>query len=115
MAEEVSIMSGDGTPLVAWYTAPTPGNPTILFLHGKGGALKDRPRRYRYYVSQGFGTLFLSYRGFGRSDGHPSEVGMIADTEAAYAWLVDNGTSPDLIDVVGESLGTGVAVQLAAR
>ena len=115
MAEEVQITSADGTPLIAWYTAPKPGNPTILFLHGKGGALKDRPKRYQYYVSQGFGTLFLSYRGFGGSEGRPGEVGMVADAVAAYGWLVKKGTSPEHIDVVGESLGTGIAVQLASR
>jgi pimeloyl-ACP methyl ester carboxylesterase len=115
MAEEVHLTSADGTTLIAWYTAPKPGNPTILFFHGKGGALKNRPRRYRYYVAQGFGTLFLSYRGFGGSDGSPSETGMVADAVAAYGWLLRKGTSPDQIDVVGESLGTGIAVQLASR
>lgn len=115
MAEEIALKSADGTSLVAWYTPPQAGQPTILFLHGKGGALKDRPNRYRHYVGNGFGVLFLSYRGFGGSEGIPSEPGFIADATAAYNWLLAAGMTPEQIVLVGESLGTGVAVQLAAR
>lgn len=114
-AREVGISSADGTKLIAWYTAPKPGRPTVLFLHGKGGALKDRPGRYRYYVSRGLGVLFLSYRGYGGSAGQPGEVGMVEDAVAAYGWLMAQGVDPEQLFVVGESLGTGVAVQLAAR
>lgn len=115
MADEIHFQAADGTELVAWHTPPQPGHPTILFFHGKGGALKDRPNRYRHYVSNGFGVLFLSYRGFGGSKGLPSEAGFIEDASAAYRWLRAEGTPAHEIVVVGESLGTGVAVQLAAR
>jgi uncharacterized protein len=115
MVEEVALVSGDGTRLLAWYTPPTSGQPVILFLHGKGGALKDRPTRYRYYVSQGFGVLFLSYRGYGGSGGQPSEAGFADDAVAAYRWLIAKGIAADQIVLVGESLGTGIAIQLAAR
>jgi hypothetical protein len=115
LAKEIELTASDGTALIAWHTPAAAGMPTILFLHGKGGALKDRLERYRHYAANGFGVFFLSYRGYGGSAGTPSETGLVTDATAAYDWLIANGTGPGEIAVVGESLGTGVAVQLAAR
>lgn len=114
-AETVKIATPDGETLVAWYTPAAVGKPTILFLHGKGGSIAGRPKRYAYYTSQGFGVLFLSYRGYGGSTGTPSEKGLMIDAGAGYAWLIAKGMAPARIVAVGESLGTGIAVGLAAR
>lgn len=114
-AEVVSFKTPDGETLNAWYTPPDGDVPIILFLHGKGGNISHRPNRYRYYTSQGFGVLFVDYRGYGGSTGNPSEQGLITDAETAYDWLLARGHSPQRIVVVGESLGTGIAVKLAAR
>ena len=83
--------------------------PTILFFHGNGGEIGDRPKRMAYYQSQGFGALFVSYRGYGKSTGTISETGFITDAVTAHAWLVQRGVDPEQIVVVGESLGTGVS------
>ena len=114
-AEVEEIITPDGEKLVAWYTAAAPGKPTILFLHGKGGSIANRPKRYAYYTGQGYGLLFLSWRGYGGSTGTPSEPGLIADAVAAYDWLLAHGVPASGIVAVGESLGTGIAVELAAR
>lgn len=114
-AEEVTLAAADGTRLVAWYTPAREGAPTILFLHGKGGSLKGRTDRYRYYTGEGFGVLFLSWRGYGGSGGAPSEPGFNQDADAAYDFLMARGVAPEKLFLVGESLGTGLAVQLAAR
>lgn len=114
-AEEVTLTAADGTKLIAWYTPAKDDAPTILFLHGKGGSLKGRTDRYRYYTAEGFGVLFLSWRGYGGSGGAPSEKGFNEDADAAYDWLMQQGVSPQKLVLVGESLGTGLAVQLAAR
>jgi fermentation-respiration switch protein FrsA (DUF1100 family) len=68
-----------------------------------------------FYQEQGFGALFLSYRGYGASTGSMSEQGFITDALTAYDVLARDGIPPSMIAVVGESLGTGVAVQVAAQ
>lgn len=114
-ATEVTIETPDGETLVAWHTEARPGMPTILFLHGKGGNISHRPRRYRYFTEQGFGVLFLDYRGYGGSTGEPSEQGLMIDAETSYDWIVAKGVAPQQLVLVGESLGTGIAVKLAAQ
>jgi fermentation-respiration switch protein FrsA (DUF1100 family) len=114
-AEVVSFKTPDGETLNAWYTPAAATMPVILFLHGNGGNISHRPERYRYYTGQGLGVLFVDYRGYGGSTGKPSEQGLVTDAEASYDWLLAKGVPPQRIVVVGESLGTGIAVKLAAR
>ena len=114
-AQVEELTTPDGEKLVAWYTPALPGKPTILFLHGKGGSIANRPKRYAYYTAQGFGLLFLSWRGYGGSTGTPGEQGLNTDARTAYDWLLAKGISGTDIVAVGESLGTGIAVELAAR
>ncbi len=114
-ATEVTIPTPDGETLVAWHTPARTGMPTILFLHGNGGNISHRPRRYQYFTAQGFGVLFVDYRGYGGSTGKPSEQGLNIDAEASYDWLAAKGLAPAQLVLIGESLGTGIAVKLAAR
>ncbi|MFN4141430.1 alpha/beta hydrolase [Aestuariivirga sp.] len=112
---EERVKTPDGETIVLWHAEAKPGMPTILFFHGNGGEISDRAERMAFYRSQGFGALFVSYRGYGASSGTISEQGFITDGLSAYAFLRDRGVPPEKIAVVGESLGTGVAVQLAAQ
>lgn len=112
---EEHVMTADGETIVLWHALPRPGMPTILFFHGNGGELADRAGRMSFYQSRGFGALFVSYRGYGGSTGAPTEQGLMTDALAAYDFLLARGVRPEDIAVVGESLGTGVAVQLAAQ
>ncbi len=105
----------DGERLVLWHAEPAPGQPTILFFHGNGGEMAHRNGRFAAYQAAGLGVAFLSYRGYGGSSGTPTEAGLHMDADAAYGWLRDQGIAAEDIVVVGASLGTGVAVQLAAR
>ncbi len=105
----------DGERIVTWYAAAKPGRPTILYFHGNAGEIGDRPKRFQYYAGCGFGVLYVSYRGYGGSTGSISETGLITDALTAYEWLTAQGVQPSKIALVGESLGTGVAVQLAAQ
>lgn len=113
--ETLSLPTPDGETLVAWHAKPAPGRPTVLFLPGNAGEIGDRSVRFGFYQARGLGVLFLSYRGFGGSTGSPSEPGLIADADAAHGWLLAAGAPAAKIVVIGESLGTGVAVRLAAR
>jgi fermentation-respiration switch protein FrsA (DUF1100 family) len=110
-----SIMTPDNERVVLWYSPAPPDRPTILFFHGNASEIGHRHERFAFYRSKGFGVAFLSYRGYGGSTGSPSETGLITDAIAAYDWLAARNIPSRRILLVGESLGTGVAVQLAAR
>ncbi len=112
---EERVTTPDGETIVLWHAAAQPGMPTILFFHGNGGELADRRERMAYFQSRGLGALFVSYRGYGASTGSISEPGFITDGLAAYDFLLERGVTPQRIMLLGESLGTGVAIQLAAR
>lgn len=112
--ERVELSTPDGETLVLWFAPPDGDRPVILFLHGNGGSIADRADRFVFYQSRGFGVAFLSWRGYGGSTGSPSETGLLTDAKTAYDHLRGLGVAPDRIAVVGESLGTGVAVQIAA-
>ncbi len=114
-AKNVFIRTSDGEALVAWYHAAQTGKPTILYFHGNGGGISTRPNKQAFFAKLGFGLLAVSYRGYQGSTGSPSEQGLHLDAEGAYSWLLASGVSKDNILLLGESLGTGVAVQLAAR
>ena len=110
-----TLTTADGEKIVLWHAPARAGMPTILYFQGNAGEIGDRPLRFNYYHSRGLGVAYLSYRGFGGSSGSPSEAGLIADATAAYDWLLAKGVEPNRIALLGESLGSGVAVQLAAK
>lgn len=112
--DRMTLTTPDGETLVLWFAPPENGRPVILFLHGNAGAMPDRADRLAYYQSRGFGAAFLSYRGYGGSTGSPSETGLMIDAKTAYDHLRSLGYPADRVVLVGESLGTGVAVQTAA-
>lgn len=109
------IPTPDGATIVAWYGRAAPGQPTLLYFHGNGGGLATRSERIRRYLVRGRGVLMMSYRGYSGGTGSPSERNNVADAGLAYDLLVREGVPPERIVVYGESLGSGVAVQLAAR
>ncbi len=113
--QDLKLATSDGETLQAWYSPAPRGRPTILFLHGNGGEIADRAERFAAYQAGGFGVFFLSYRGYGASTGSPSETGLVRDALTAHDWLTAHGVEPKQIALVGESLGSGVAVQLAAE
>jgi fermentation-respiration switch protein FrsA (DUF1100 family) len=112
-AEEITIDTPDHEKLVAWYVQAAEGKPLIIYFHGNAGALIDRVHRFRGLITGGNGLLAISYRGYGGSSGSPSEAGLLTDAAAAYAFAAARYPVPR-IAVFGESLGTGVAIWLAA-
>ncbi|KAG9121653.1 hypothetical protein FRC07_002312 [Ceratobasidium sp. 392] len=93
-------------------------HPTILFLHGNAmtRAFSMRTRLYSKLTSRlNANVLIVDYRGFGNSEGTPSERGLLMDARTAWDWLVENGAKADDITVVGQSLGTGVAAGMVAE
>jgi len=113
-AEEVVLDTADGERVIVWHIAPRGDQPVVLYFHGNGGALRYRVDRYRALTEDGTGLVLLSYRGYGGSSGRPSESGLIEDARAAYAFAAQRYPMARLV-LWGESLGTGVAVAIAAE
>jgi hypothetical protein len=113
-AEEVILTSSDGERLVAWHVPPRGAKPVVIYFQGNAGALNLRADRFRWLTNDGFGLVALSYRGYGGSTGKPTEAGMLLDAAAAYDFAAARYPARRII-VWGESLGTGVAVALAAE
>ncbi|CCB64009.1 MULTISPECIES: alpha/beta hydrolase [unclassified Hyphomicrobium] len=110
---ELVIPTPDGEKLIAWYRKARPGQPTLLYLHGNGGSLAFRAETMRKYIEHGRGMLMLAYRGFSGSTGSPTETANVADAKLAYETLIRDGVKPHDIILYGESLGSGVAIQVA--
>jgi uncharacterized protein len=113
-AEEHILKTTDGEQVIVWHVPAKPGRPVVLFFPGNGDFLAGRVSRFRGIISGGTGLVAVSYRGYGGSSGRPSEQGLLLDAAAAYAFTTARYKT-DQIVVWGFSLGTGVAVDLAAN
>ena len=113
-AEEHVLTTADGEKVIVWHVPARPGRPVILYFHGNGDFLAGFFGRFRDLIADGTGVVALSYRGYAGSSGQPSEHGLLQDAAAAYAFTTAR-YSADRIVVWGFSLGTGVAVALAAE
>jgi uncharacterized protein len=113
-AEEVVLDTDDGERVIAWHVPPRTQAPVVLYFHGNGASLRWRVDRFRALTADGTGLVALSYRGYGGSSGRPSEAGLINDASAAYAFALARYEARRIV-VWGESLGSGVAVALAAE
>ena len=113
--EDVSFDSADGTRLHGWlFLSGRPG-PVVLFCHGNGGNVTTRWRTMHMLREDlGCTVLVFDYRGYGKSEGTPTSRGIVADAEAARAWLAERcGVPEDEIVLIGRSLGGAVALELA--
>lgn len=113
--QELTIATSDGERLVAWYAPPSEGRPLILYFHGNGGGLVDRAPRFRPMLASGYGLLAVAFRGYSGSTGVPSQDGLMEDGKAAYLAARAKGLKDQQIVVMGESLGTGIAIPIAAE
>jgi hypothetical protein len=112
-AEEHVLDTADGETVIVWHVPAKPGHPVVLYFHGNGDFLAGFFGRFHDLIADGTGVVALSYRGYAGSSGHPSERGLLSDAAAAYAFTVARYEAARIV-VWGFSLGTGVAVALAA-
>jgi uncharacterized protein len=114
-AQDVWLTSKDGVKLNAWWFPQPVARYATLFLHGNAGNVTHRLDHAEAAKQAGSAILVLDYRGYGRSEGRPSERGLYQDADAAYDELIRRGYPPSRIILHGESLGTAVATELASR
>lgn len=120
-AEAIRLVSSpgdrlDGPELAGWFVPPAGDDkPVFLYFHGNANGLDRRAGRFRILAKEGAGILALSYRGYGGSGGTPTQAGLHLDAERAYAALIRKGIAPERIVIFGESLGTGIALNLARK
>jgi fermentation-respiration switch protein FrsA (DUF1100 family) len=113
-AEEHILATADGEKVIVWHVPAKPGHAVVIYFPGNGDFLAGLVDHFRAITSGGTGLLALSYRGYAGSSGRPSEQGLLQDAAAAYAFAAAR-YSTDRIVLWGFSLGSGVAVALAAE
>ncbi len=114
--EDVVFKTADGLKLNGWYVPAEGAEFTLLFCHGNGGNMMHRLDSIDIFHKLGLSCFVFDYRGYGRSEGKPSEEGTYLDARAAYRWLARSKKVPrDKIIIFGRSLGGSIAAYLASR
>lgn len=114
--EDIYFQTRDNVRLNAWFIPAKPGKPTIIYAHGNSGNMGDRVDVMELFTRQGYGFLAFDYRGYGKSQGVPSEQGLYRDLEAASQYLIRQKHIPVSQQIaLGGSLGSGVVVDVATR
>lgn len=112
--ESVDLVTSDNIHLDGWFIPAPENRGVILFCHGNAGNISHRFDSLLLFHRLGFSTLIFDYRGYGRSQGRPSEAGTYLDVQAAWEYLIrERATAPSRIVLFGRSLGAAVAVHQA--
>jgi pimeloyl-ACP methyl ester carboxylesterase len=118
--EDIQLKTKDNVNLAAWFIPAKDSNPlgkaVILFCHGNGGNISHRVSYLPIFKELGLSTFLFDYRGYGRSEGKPTEEGTYSDVEAAWQYLTQaKQIPPQKIIIYGESLGGAIASYLAEK
>jgi uncharacterized protein len=108
------VSTADGLELGFWAAEPLPGWPTLVVFHGRSGNAADRAPLLLPFAEAGYGVVLAEYRGYGGNPGSPSEAGFLLDARAHLDWVAETLGEPAPV-VCGESIGSGVAVMVAAE
>ena len=114
---QVRLATNDGLDLTAWYRPPADrladAGAVVIYFHGNNEHLGTRAEKIRPFLDAGYGGLLMSYRGYAGNPGRPTEAGLYADGRAALDFVRAEGFEAARTVIYGESLGSGVAVQMA--
>jgi len=124
--EDAYFQTSDGVKLHGWFCSPqkktggamerVPAMMTLLWFHGNAGNLSHRYDMLRALIKLPAQIFIIDYRGYGRSEGAPSEEGLYLDARAAWEYLTaELGIAPDRIIIFGKSLGGAAAIDLAGK
>ncbi len=112
--QAVAVTTADGLTLQAWYQPPREaGGKVVVYFHGNAGHHAHRASKIVYFLEAGYGVYLCGYRGYGGNPGRPNEQGLYADARAGIEWLQRAGIALGDMIFYGESIGGGVAVQMA--
>ena len=114
--EDIYFKTPDHCELNGWFMKAPQARSTLLFLHGNAGNISHRLEKILMFHQLGLNVFIIDYRGYGKSQGKPSEGGLYQDALAAYDYLltrkdIDHGK----VIGYGDSLGGVVAVELATK
>ncbi|MCP4218707.1 MAG: alpha/beta hydrolase [bacterium] len=113
---EVTLTTPDGIKLHSWYVGSNEGRPVVLFCHGNAGNISFRMDTLAVFKRLGLDVFLFDYRGYGKSEGQPTEEGAYVDGQTAWDYLVEKeGIEPGRIILMGRSLGGAVAARLALK
>ena len=114
--KKVKIKTYDDIELISWYHKKNlKGNKTLLFLHGNAGSLENRIHKINHFKDMNINFLIIAWRGFSGNKGKPTEKGLYEDARSAVRWLASKGIKEKDIIIYGESLGTGIACEIAQK
>ena len=112
--EKIKIKTKDNIELLSWYHNKNIDDyKTILFLHGNAGSLENRIHKINHFKDMDVNFLLVAWRGFSGNKGQPTEKDLYEDARSAVQWLESKGIKENNIIIYGESLGTGVATEIA--
>ena len=112
--EKVKITTSDNIDLLGWFHKKDLKNlKTIVYFHGNAGKLENRIYKLNYFKEMDVNFLIIAWRGFSGNNGKPSEKGLYEDGKSTITWLKNLGLLDEDIIIYGESLGTGIAIELA--
>ena len=112
--EKIKIKTQDNIELLSWYHKKNLNNyKTILFLHGNAGTLENRIHKINHFKDMNINFIIVAWRGFSGNQGKPTEEGLYEDARSAVRWLRAKGIKEENIIIYGESLGTGIATEIA--
>ncbi len=114
--EEASLQTKDNVTISGWYIPAKPEKGVLLFCHGNAGNISHRLESINIFHNLGLSILIFDYRGYGKSQGKPSEKGTYLDAESAWNYLVEvKQKNPDRIIIFGRSLGAAIAADTALK
>ena len=112
--KKVKILTSDNIELIGWFHEKNLKDfKTLIYFHGNAGSLENRIHKLNHFKEMNINFLIIAWRGFSGNKGTPSEQGLYEDGKSAINWLIKKGVEEKNLVVYGESLGTGVATQLA--
>ena len=114
--EDVWFPATDGTRLFGWYVESSGSPAVLLWCHGNAGNIINRLDNLRELYHLGLSVFLFDYRGYGRSQGRPSEEGLYQDALGSYAYVTQaRRIRPERIVLFGRSLGAAVAGEVASK
>ena len=114
--KEINILTSDGVNLLAWYSKPKNNQPLLIYFHGNSLDIGERADRINRYIKCGWGVFLLAWRGYSGNVGKPTEKNLYIDGKSAIEWISKNlNYNYKQMILYGESLGSGVAVELGTR